>query len=145
MENISDSKTKLTHFLSKTSFEKYVGYGGLAVISAASLLAFLPSDSSSTVAILATYLSNLGLNVLSGVLQNNYQELINSKTHDDETKIKLLAEGLAKDIKRDARLRVEIGKYLGDFNSVQIAEEIVKGNPATHGWLLLSIYQDVSI
>ena len=93
---------------------------------------------------LATYLSSLGLNVLAGVLQSNYQDLITSKAYDDDTKIKLLADRLAKDIKKDARLRVELGKCLGDFNSIQIAEEIVKGNPATHGWLLLSIYQDVS-
>ena len=46
-------------------------------------------------------------------------------------------------IRRQAQLRREIGKFLGSLDAVKIAEEVLGGNPAVHGWLLMRIHNDV--
>lgn len=129
--------------LSQLPVERVVGFSGLAILSAASFLSFIPPASEGLSTALAQYLSNVGLNVFAGVLQANYQDLL-SQSNAETEKLANLAEIITKDIKRNAVLRRELGTYLGNIDAFKIAEEVVNGNQATHGWLLVKIYADVT-
>ena len=120
-----------------------LGAGGLAVLCAAALLALAAPGQALDVAFVAL-VGSLGANVLAGVLQQYYQDLLSQPTGDEMALLNRLAESLAKDIRRDAQLRIQVGTFLDSLNAFEIALEIVKGNPATHGWLLAHIYQDVT-
>lgn len=41
-------------------------------------------------------------------------------------------------------LRQQIGEFLDETGSLQIAQQVAAGNPAVSGWLLLQIYGEVS-
>lgn len=141
----SDSfRDRLSHYLSHLIPDQIIGAGGLAVLCAASALALVPMPGQPFAAALGQWLGGLGLNVLASVLQRSYQALLSQPTDDELGRLKWLAQALAQDIRHQSDLRREIGTFLDSLNAFQIAEEVVRGNPAVHGWLLVQIYQDVT-
>ena len=93
--------------------------------------------------VVAQWLGGLGLNVLAGVLQQTYQSLGASPDPEELERLSDLAEALTVEIRQQPELVREIGTFLADVDAFAIAKEIVKDNPAVHGWLLLQIYSDV--
>ena len=134
---------RIKRYLSALTPEKVVGVGGLAVICSAILLGYVPSPGQSFAGVLKDQLEGLGLNVLSGILTLVHQKLLEQPSKNDLDRLTQLARILDREIKREAKLRVEIGNFLEINNAFQIAEEVVKGNPAIHGWLLTNIYTDL--
>jgi hypothetical protein len=137
-------RERLGHYLSHITFDHVVGASGLAVLCAASALALAPTPEQAVLAALTKWVSELGLNVLAGVLQQKYQDLLSQPTDDDINRLARLAGSLTKDIRRQAKLRREVGKFLDNLSAFGIAEEVVRGNPAVHGWLLVQIYEDIT-
>ena len=129
---------RLRKYLSNLEPEHVVGSGGLAVLCAASLLAYDPGTLP-----LAAWLGNLGLNVLAGVLQGAYQGLRDEPGTQDVAR---LAQHLQAELVTQPQLRAEIGTLLTqeEVDALAIAESVARGDPATHGWLLLAIYADVN-
>lgn len=142
MSNSNKTSAKLKKYLSALAPENVVGASGLAILSACSLLAFTPGTDQTLSIVLSSWLGGLGLNVLAGVLQDNYKGLLDKRIEDEE-KIIALAELLSKDIRQKGELRIEVGKFLNSMDAIDISLQIVKGNPALHGWLLIKIYEDV--
>lgn len=145
MNKMDSFRKRLSDYLSSLTPEQIVGTGGLAVLSAASILALEPMSSQSLSTSLSQWLGGLGLNVLAGVSQQAYQNLRIKPSDDELAQLTQLAKTLERDIRRQAKLRVEIGTFLDNLNALQIAEEVVQGNPAVHGWLLVQIYNDTSL
>lgn len=139
--NFDSFSSFLTKYLIRLT-PQVVGTSGLAVLCSASLLALAPVTGQNMAYAITTYLGGLGLNVLAGVLQNFYQILASQPTDDDLKHVQRLTELLAKKMREYPKLRQEIGIFLNKQRSLQIAMEVVKGNPATHGWLLWRIYED---
>lgn len=139
----SPDKARFISLLTRLSPERVVGFGGLAVLGAASFLAFLPSSGNSVSTLAATYLSGLGLNVLAGLLQQTYSGLLNASTHDEDSRLSKLAQQLTADIEQQTELRSELGVYLGSVDAFRIASEIVTNNIPASGWLLTKIYVDI--
>ena len=141
---MESQKEKIRQILSNLSPEHFVGSSGLAILSATSLLAFL-SSSNATISGLTAYLSSIGLNIFSGILQQQYSTLLATPTKQVETSLRELAKVLTRDIKKDARLRREIGTLLNAWGAFEIAKEVVSGNPSVHNWLLFRVYNDISL
>jgi len=141
MPQLQLSRNRLSHYLSLITPDQAVGASGLVILFAASILSLLP-----TVGItpLAQWISGLGLNVLADFLFQQYQDLLSQPDRGELERLSMLAHKLTKDVQRQAELRHEIGVFLGNMNAFQIAMEIVKGNPAIHGWLLARIHQDIA-
>ncbi len=136
-------RERLGRYLLHITPEQVVGASGLAVLCASSALAFAPATGQPASVALGQYLSGLGLNVLAGVLQNLYSSLLSEPGGDDREKLADLAASLTPVIQGQPKLRSEIGAFLNTVDAVRIAEQILKGDPATHGWLLVSIFQEV--
>jgi hypothetical protein len=143
MVDLNSFRERLNSYLSHLSPDQVVGASGLAVLCAASSLALAPMPGQPFAVILGQWLGGLGLNVLAGILQQSYQNLLSQPNLDDSDRLTRLAQVLARDLQDQADLRQEIGVFLNSLNAFQIAEEVVKGNPAVHGWLLVKIYEDV--
>lgn len=141
---VAINKKKFGTYLSNIKIEKVTGVGGLALMSAASLLAFVIPSGGDVISSLGVYLSNLGLNVFAGLLQDKYEALINEPTQSEQKRFKSLAISLTKDIKDNPILRSELGKYLESVNAFKLANEILKGNPIIQGWLLAQIFLEIS-
>ncbi|MCB0192698.1 MAG: hypothetical protein KDJ65_12200 [Anaerolineae bacterium] len=124
--------------------ERVAGTSGLSILCAASTLAFVPDPNQPIVSVLGASLSSLGLNVLASVLQQRSQHLLAQPSNDELERLAQLASVLERDIRRNAKLRIEIGEFLDNYGAFRIAEEVVRGNPTLHGWLLVQIYTDVT-
>jgi len=134
---------RLRDFLLRLNPDRFVGASGIAVLCAASTAALLPASGETIPFVLAQWIGGLGLNVLASVLQQTYQNLNASSTNDEMERLTDLADALTIEIRQQPALLSEIGAFLADVDAFQIAEEVVKGNPAVHGWLLVQIYSDV--
>jgi hypothetical protein len=137
-------RERLRYYLSRVTPERAIGASGLAVLCAGSTLAFAPITGQMPSVALGQFLAGLGLNVLASVLQNAYQNLLSQPTDNDLDRLERIARLITPAIQDQPKLRSEIGMFLETLDAVQIAEEVVKGNPAIHGWLLMQIYQDVN-
>lgn len=134
-------KNRFRTFLSRLTPEKVVGVGGLAVFGATAVLAYDPSGGAGPA--LALWLGNLGLNVLAGIVHQAYDNLRQMPGLAEEERLKQLAQTLEPRIAQDVQLQTEIGALLNEIDALTIAEEVVKDNPAVHGWLIFRIAQDV--
>ena len=134
---------RLGNYLANLNIDQLVGMSGLGIFSAASLLAFIPATGTLAVA-LSGFLSSLGLNVFSGLIQQEYSSLLNQPSEDEQKRLLVLSNSLSKDIKRNANLRREIGSFLVSFDAFDIAQQILNGNPAVQGWLLAQIYKEIT-
>ncbi|MBK8903275.1 MAG: SUMF1/EgtB/PvdO family nonheme iron enzyme [Anaerolineaceae bacterium] len=134
-------KNRFRTFLSRLTPEKVVGVGGLAVFGATAVLAYDPSGGAGPA--LALWLGNLGLNVLAGIVNQAYDNLRQGPGLAEEERLKQLAQTLEQKVAHDVQLQTEIGALLNETNALAIAEEVVKDNPAVHGWLIFRIAQDV--
>jgi hypothetical protein len=146
MLRLDSFRERLHQSLSRVTPEKLVGSSGLGMLCAASTLALVPTSDQVVLTALMQWLGSLGLNVLAGVLQQEYQNLLSQPTRDEQERLAALAQALTKHIRRQAELRCEIGAFLdeGNLDAFRIAGEVVQGNPAVHGWLLVRIYEDVT-
>jgi len=146
MLRLDSFRERLHQTLSRITPEKIVGASGLAILCAASTLALAPPSDQALLTTLMQWLGGLGLNVLAGILQQEYQNLLSQPARDEQERLTALAEALTKHFRRQAELRREIGAFLSEenLNAFRIAEEVVQGNPAVHGWLLARIYEDVT-
>lgn len=131
----------LNGFLSRLT-PQAVGASGLAILCSASILALAPATGHDMMTAAAVYLGNLGLNVLAGVLQNFYQTLLSEPTDDELRQVQRLSILLSREIRNNPKLRGEIGDFLNKQKTLDIAREVIKGNPAASGWLLWRIYED---
>jgi hypothetical protein len=134
---------RLRHLLAKLAPEKIIGASGISVLCAASALALVADPSQLVPTALAQWIGGLGLNVLASVLQQHYQRLLSRPNLDEQEQLGLLSQALAQDIRRQAKLRREVGAFLNTLDAVRIAEEVVRGNQAVHGWLLAQMYKEV--
>ena len=139
MENETAFRQRFTEYLQQLTPGKVAGAGGLALLSASALLAYDPSA-----APLAAWLGSLGLNVLAGVGQKHFEAVYNLPGADDKERVVQLARSLEPDIKRDAKLRVDAGRFLEKTSAFDIALAVVQGDTAVYGWLLTRIYSDVT-
>jgi len=144
MSERNSFRERLGYYLSRITPQRVVGASGLAVLCAGSTLAFAPISGQMPSVALGQFLAGLGLNVLASVLQNAYQNLLSQPTDDDLDRLERIARLITPAIQDQPKLRSEIGEFLETLDAVQIAKEVVKGNPATHGWLLMQIYQEVN-
>jgi hypothetical protein len=146
MQKPDSFRIQLEQKLSRVTSSQVIGASGLAVLCAASALALAPASEQAPVTALVQWVGGLGLNILAGVLQQSYRDLLSKPSHDEQEQLTRLAKLLTRDIRRQAELRREIGAFLGEGNldAFRIAQEVVEGNPAVHGWLLVQIFQDVS-
>ncbi len=146
MQRLDSFRIQLKQKLSRITSSQVTGASGLAVLCAASALALAPSSEQAFVTALVQWVGGLGLNVLAGVLQQSYHDLLSQPSRDEQEQLTKLAELLTKDVRRQAELRREVGAFLGEKNldAFRIAQEVVEGNPAVHGWLLVQIFQDVT-
>lgn len=145
MKSPESFQTRLKSFLKRITLERFVGVSGLAVLCAASVIVAVPVAGPPAVAALGQFLGGLGLNVLASLLTQHYQTLLTQPTADELETATKLAQMLAKNIEDQPELRREIGLFLEQEDAFKVAEEVAKGNPAVHSWLLLKIYQDVSL
>ncbi len=146
MQRLDSFRIQLKQKLSRITSSQVIGASGLAVLCAASALALAPASEQALVTGLVQWVGGLGLNVLAGVLQQSYQDLLSKPSRDEQEQLTRLAELLTEDVRRQAELRREIGVFLGEGNldAFRIAQEVVEGNPGVHGWLLVQIFQDVT-
>jgi tetratricopeptide (TPR) repeat protein len=135
-------RERLGRLLSHLTPERVVGVGGLALLCAASALALAPEPGLPLAAVLERWIGAVSQNVLAGLLQQLYQTLATQPGTDEQERLTQLARALKDKIERDASLRVEIGTFLDELDAVAIAEEVLRGNPAVHGWLLVQIRSD---
>lgn len=143
MADLNRTRQRLKEELSRLDLEHVVGVGGLAVFSAASAFALVHPTDPNFVASLHAAFGTLGLNVLASLLVQGYTSLIAQPTGNEQERLGHLARTLEPAIKRDAKLRSEIGAFLNETDAFDIAREIVEGNPTVHGWLLFKIYTDL--
>ena len=141
MNSENGFRNRFRNLLNRLTPEKVVGAGGLAVFGATAVLAFDPTAGAGTA--LTLWLGNLGLNVLAGIVQQAYENLRQQQGQSEEARLNQLAQALEQGVAEDSQLRAEIGALLNETNALAIAEEIVKDNPAVHGWLIFRISQDV--
>jgi hypothetical protein len=123
---------------------KVVGAGGLAIMCALSLLAFLPGGQPAAFALLAGSLSGLGLNILAGVVQKLYEEIWKLPGKSEQERFQRLAQAIEQRLSNDPALQREVGAFLETKDAFEMAEEIAKGNDATLGWLLAAIRNDIT-
>lgn len=140
MKNNESFSKNLRNYIIRITPERVVGASGLAVLCAASALAFDPKSALG----LEQWVGNLGLNVLASILHEGYSKFLNTSSKNDLNNLSQLAEHLSHSIRKQANLRIEIGTFLDNLDAFKIAEEIVKGDPAIHGWLLVKVYSDVT-
>lgn len=135
----------LASFLRETSHSQLLGVSGLAILCASSVLALMPASIDGAIGAVTQWLGGLGLNALAGALYDRFQHLKGLSEQQDRERLNQLAKSLSNDIRAQGELRIEVGRFLNDLDAFRIAEEVVSGNPAVCGWLLLQIYKDVSI
>jgi hypothetical protein len=144
MSQPEEFRQRLEQLLGQLSPERLVGFSGLALLCAASALALSPESSQPLITALAPWLGTVSQSVLAGLLQQLYQTLATQPRYDERERLTQLAQALEGEIVRDARLRVEIGDFLDELDAVTIAEQVLRGNPVIHGWLLMYIRRDVT-
>jgi tetratricopeptide (TPR) repeat protein len=132
-------RERLERVLSHVTPAHVGAVSGTAVLCAASALALPPE----TWPAVLPWIGAIGQNVLAGLLQQQLQELADEPSVDEQERLTKLAQALQGEIERDARLRVEVGAFLDELDAVDIAEEVLRGNQALHGWLLVQIRRDV--
>jgi hypothetical protein len=135
---------RLRKILTRITPERFVGVSGIAVLCAASAAALLPITHDANALALAQWLGGLGLNVLASVLERTYLELQAQPSTDELDRVAVMAQRIGEEMRHYPLLRQQIGEFLGDTGSLQIAQEVAAGNPAVSGWLLLQIYGEVS-
>lgn len=135
---------RLNDLLARITPSHVVGVSGLAVLSAASLLALAASTEPTPGLAFAVWLGNLGLNVLASVVQQGYERELAKPSTDEMARLTDLAELITHWIRRRPELRVELGSFLETYDAIEISKEILLGNPATHGYLLVHILEEVT-
>jgi tetratricopeptide (TPR) repeat protein len=133
-------RQRLTQFLQSSRASYLVGSSGLALLSAASLLALLPDSSP---AALAGFLGGVGSNVLAGLLQQFFEKVRDLPGPQQQERLQELAEILSPHIENQPQLRTELGNFLNQQDSFAIVKAVAEGDPAAHGWLLIHIYDDL--
>ena len=135
---------RLRKILTRITPERFVGVSGIAVLCAASAAALLPITHDANALALAQWIGGLGLNVLAGVLERTYLELQAQPASDELDRVGAVAQRISEEMRHYPLLRQQIGEFLGETGSLQIAQQVAAGNPAVSGWLLLQIYGEVS-
>lgn len=144
MANSPAFRIRLREVLDRiTPSDNVVGTGGLAILCAASVLVGFPAYNELFPEALRQFLGGMGLNILAGVLQQQYQRLRENPSEDEVAALNRLARGLASEINDHPMLRKEMGTFLEKTKAIEIAEELVKENPAAYSWLLVKIYQEL--
>jgi hypothetical protein len=135
---------RLKTLLAPLTAGKVVGAGGLAVLCAAALLAFVPGGQAGGAVALATLLSNVGVNVLSGLLQKLYEEIWALPGKSEPERLAALALALEQRLPHDPALQREAGAFLAATDTLTLATAVAEGNPASHAWLLTALREDVA-
>lgn len=133
-------KTLLTPFTTG----KVVGGSGLAIMCALSLLVFLPGGQPTAALALLELLKGLGLNILAGVVYKLYEEVWKLPDKSEQERFQLLTQAIEQHLSNNPDFRKEVGDFLKTEDAARIANEIAKGDNATHGWLLTAIRNDIT-
>lgn len=115
----------------------------MALLTAAGFLPLFPSVGATLDPTVATWLGNIGANILASWVQDFWKEARRKPPADKDELLGRLASAVQIQMADSAQFREDVDRFIDHFGAIEAARGALEGRGTDQAWFLISIYTEM--